>query len=234
MRMTTGCEPIRADWLGDRRVSWLWPAALAGTIAGWLVVPGAAGALLAAGSLAVAGALCVGNAIRCRRVHCAVTGPLYLLCALLFLAKAGGWEAGGGWIVAAAAAGTVIAYVPEWAGKRYVGEPLRGRLATAGTLVAAGLVAACCLGPALFVVFGVSVASLAALGTLHSYRWVFLLAGLACWLAAYRQRGRAMVACAEEVCGTRGSRRVSGIALWGSLAILIAAAVYPYVIVLAV
>jgi outer membrane protein TolC len=54
--------------------------ALAGC--GWLLAPGAWGSSATATGFAVAGALCVGNAIHCRRVHCALTGPLYLAAGL--------------------------------------------------------------------------------------------------------------------------------------------------------
>lgn len=106
------------------------------------------------------------------------------------------------------------------------------RTALAGVLAAAGLVAACCLGPTLFVIFGVSIASLGALGALEPYRWLFLLGGLACWSLAYRERRRATAACADGTCGTPASRGLSGVLLWGSLAALIVAAIYPYVIAL--
>ncbi len=114
------------------------------------------------------------------------------------------------------------------------GDVVRARTAVAGALAAAGLVAACCLGPTLFVIFGVSIASLGALGALEPYRWLFLVAGLACWSVAYRLRRRATAACADETCGTPTGRRLSGILLWGSLAALIVAAIYPYVIALVV
>src|SRR5438128_7429701 len=92
------CDPARSDVVRNHRISWLWPAAFAVVGVGWLT-PGATGALLAAAGFTVAGSLCVANAVHCRRVHCAVTGPLYLVGALLFLAKAGGWHMPGGWIV---------------------------------------------------------------------------------------------------------------------------------------
>src|SRR5439155_11405782 len=73
------------DWLRDRSVAWLWPAAFLTVLVGWLLVGGAPGDVLGSAGFGVAGALCVGNAARCRRVHCRVTGPLYLVAALLFL-----------------------------------------------------------------------------------------------------------------------------------------------------
>lgn len=231
--LVAGSDAGRFDWARDRRVSWVWPAAFIAAGVGWLLVPGGAGSLVAAAGFAVAGVLCVANAIHCRRVHCAITGPLYLVVAGLFLARAAGWSIPGGWIIAGTIAGTVLAFVPERVGKLSFAAPARGRAAAAGTLVAAGLVAACCLGPTLFVLFGVSIAGLGALGALEPYRRFFLLAGLACWVVAYRQRARALAACANEACGTLTTRRLSGLALWGSLAALIGAAVYPYLIILA-
>lgn len=228
-----GCDASRSDWARDRRVSWVWPAAFVVAGVGWLLVPGGAGALVAAAGFAVAGVLCVANAIHCRRVHCAITGPLYLLAAGLFLARATGRNIPGGGIIVGAIAGTALAFVPESVGKLYFAAPGRGRAAFAGTLVAAGLVAACCLGPTLFVLFGVSIAGLGALGALEPYRWLFLLAGLACWVVAYRQRARSTAACVDETCGTPTTRWLSSLALWGSLAALVGAAVYPYLIILA-
>src|SRR5262249_8470478 len=181
--------------------------------------------VLAAGGFGVAGALCVGNAIHCRRVHCVVTGPLYLLAAALFGARSAGFAIPSGWIIVGAAIGTALAFVPEWLGRRYfASRPRTSSLATAGAFLAAGLVAARCLGPALFVLFGVGIASLGALGALEPYRWLFLAIGVGCWFLAYRQRGRATVACAEETCGTPSSRRLSAVLLWGSLAALIVGA----------
>ncbi len=227
-------DAASSDWLRDRRVSWLWPAAVVLAGVGWLLVRGAAGTLLTAAGFAVAGGLCIANAIHCRRVHCALTGPLYLVAALLFVTKAGGWNIPGGWIVAGAGVGTALACVPEWLGKLYFPAGSEGArvlpIAAAGTFVAAGLVAACCLGPTLFVVFGLSIASLGALGALEPHRWLFFGAGLACWAVAYRQRRRATAACAEDTCGTPTSRRFSGLLVWASLGALLVAAVYPYVV----
>jgi mercuric ion transport protein len=220
------------DWIQDRRVSWLWAAAFIVVAVGWLSVPDPVGAFLAAAGFMLAGALCTGNALHCRRTHCAITGPLYLIAAGLFIGRAYGLGVPAAAIVLGAVAGTGIAFIPEWYGARYLGSGGASTLATTGTLFAAGLVAACCLGPTLFVLFGVSVASLGVLGVLEPYRWLFLLTGLACWAVAYRVRRRA--ACGDDTCGTPVSRRLSGVVLWGSLAALLAAAIYPYVVALVV
>ena len=116
---------VGEDWLQNRRIVWLWPAASLAVLVGWLVVRGVPGELLAAGGFAVAGVLCVGNAVRCRRAHCVATGPLYLVAAGLFLARATGAAIPAGWIIGGVALGTVLACVPELLGTRYYGAARR-------------------------------------------------------------------------------------------------------------
>ena len=67
-----------------------------------------------------AGAACVVNAVRCRRVHCFFTGPLYLglgvISALIGLdVLAWRWRTVGFLFVV----GTLGAFAPELVGKRY-------------------------------------------------------------------------------------------------------------------
>ena len=112
------------DWVRNRRVSWLWPAAFVAVGVGWLAVPEPGSSLLAAAGFGVAGVLCVGNAVRCQRTHCTVTGPLYLLAGLLFLSRVAGAAVPAGLIVSASVVGTVLAYIPEWLGLLYL--PRRG------------------------------------------------------------------------------------------------------------
>jgi len=109
----------QADWLRDRRVSWMWFAAFGVAALGWLAIPGAWGALLAAAGFTTAGGLCAVNAVRCRRVHCVVTAPVYLLAGLAFLLRAGGANVAAHTIIAAAAVGTIVGFIPEWLGRRY-------------------------------------------------------------------------------------------------------------------
>ena len=111
-----------ADWLRNGRVAWLWPAAMLTVVVGWVMVPGIRGDILGAAGFAFAGLLCIGNAVRCRRAHCTATGPLYLVAAGLFLARAAGADIPAAWIVAGAAIGTALAFVPEALGWRYLGR----------------------------------------------------------------------------------------------------------------
>src|SRR5262249_26316003 len=72
-------------------------------------------------ALLIAGGACVFNAARCGRVHCHITGPVYLSAAgatvLLGLDLAPlQWS----WIALWIVGGTVLAYIPEWMRGKYV------------------------------------------------------------------------------------------------------------------
>ena len=63
--------------------------------------------------LGVAGVLCVANAVRCRRLHCYITGPVFLAGALLSALNAAGvthipWMKLGWGVVIGAAVGMII------------------------------------------------------------------------------------------------------------------------------
>ena len=65
------------------------------------------------GALGVAGVLCVTNAVRCQRLHCYITGPVFLAGALLTALNAAGithipWMKLGWGVVIGAAAGMII------------------------------------------------------------------------------------------------------------------------------
>ena len=112
-----GCQ--RADLVG-RRVAWLlWGVPSALLLLGlawqsarpWLFTP----------SLAVAGCACLVNAARCGRLHCFITGPLFLLGALVALLNAVGVVAvDERALVAAVAASIAFGYGLEWACGKYV------------------------------------------------------------------------------------------------------------------
>src|SRR5262245_60641792 len=72
-------------------------------------------------ALVVAGTACLVNAARCGRLHCYITGPLWLLGATATLLRGLGivhlpWS----WILYTLLAGSVLAFVPEWVGCKYV------------------------------------------------------------------------------------------------------------------
>jgi hypothetical protein len=72
----------------------------------------------------VAGLGCLANASRCGRLHCFLTGPLFLLGAAATLAAHLGWiSLRPGWILVAMVVGTALGYVAEWARGAYVGTP---------------------------------------------------------------------------------------------------------------
>jgi hypothetical protein len=65
-------------------------------------------------ALVVAGTACLVNAVRCGRLHCYVTGPLFLLGAAATLLRAFRlvplrWS----WILLAVLGGSLLAFVPE-------------------------------------------------------------------------------------------------------------------------
>jgi hypothetical protein len=79
----------------------------------WLWVP----------SLVVAGTACLANASRCGRLHCFLTGPLFLLGAIATLVDAAGviaidWR----WIFVTVIGGTAVGYGIEWLRGKYLGE----------------------------------------------------------------------------------------------------------------
>ena len=109
----------RKDLLGGGLAWLLWvvPAFLFLLGAGW----DAGRALLWIPSLAVAGSACVANAWHCGRLHCFLTGPLFLLGAVGTLLDAAGlvaidWR----WVLIAIVAGTAGSYGLEWIRGKYV------------------------------------------------------------------------------------------------------------------
>ncbi len=107
--------------LVNRRVSWVvWGIPIALLVLGGFINPFPR-MLLWTPALLVMGGGCVMNAARCGRLHCYITGPLYLIAAIatvllgLELVPLQ-WSWIGAWIVG----GTVLAYIPEWVRGKYV------------------------------------------------------------------------------------------------------------------
>ncbi len=106
--------------LVERRIAWLvWGLPKSMLVVGvfwsearvWLWTP----------ALLVAGIACLVNAVRCGRLHCYFTGPLYLLAALATVLSSLHivplhWA----WILAAIVSGMVLAYMLEGAQGKYV------------------------------------------------------------------------------------------------------------------
>ncbi len=77
--------------------------------------------LLWAPSFGAMSIACALNAARCGRLHCYITGPLFLLAAVAtVLVALDVVPVAPQWIVWGALAGTVLAHVPEWIRGRYV------------------------------------------------------------------------------------------------------------------
>ena len=114
-------ETCRPKDFTRRRIAWLlWGVPVAALILGSFVAP-VPRMLLWTPAFVLAGVACVVNAAQCGRLHCYITGPLYLLAAVATVLAgtdlvALRWS----WIDGAVVGGTILAYVPEWVRGRYV------------------------------------------------------------------------------------------------------------------
>jgi hypothetical protein len=110
--MTERCA--RND-LVERNVSWLlWRVPLLAFVIGAFLTPPTR-TLLWVPVFLVAGISCVVNARRCGRFHCFLTGPLYLLAAVVTVV-AGPSR----WIASAVVGGTIAAYAVEYGRGKYL------------------------------------------------------------------------------------------------------------------
>jgi hypothetical protein len=102
-------------------------------------------------------------------------------------------------------------------------------IAVAGSFVSAGLIASCCLGPAIFLVFGATIGALGSLGVLEPYRPYFMAAGFGFWGYGFFRLYLRPVASTGVECGTaceRPSRAARSI-LWVGLGVLLFAVALP-------
>ncbi|MFQ5515429.1 MAG: mercuric transporter MerT family protein [Myxococcota bacterium] len=109
-------------------------------------------------------------------------------------------------------------------------------LATGGVLGLSFLVASCCLAPAVFILFGVSVGALGALEALEPYRPIFIALGTGALLYAgvrlYRPGSPSDDAeCADRICAPgAGSRRRTRALFTIAAVVFVVSIVYPYVL----
>lgn len=104
---------VRND-LVERNVSWLlWRVPMLAFVVGAFLTPPAR-PLLWVPAFLIAGVSCVVNARRCGRLHCFITGPLYLLAALA-TTLAAPW----GWVAIGVVGGTIAAYAVEHGRGKY-------------------------------------------------------------------------------------------------------------------
>lgn len=97
--------------------------------------------------------------------------------------------------------------------------------------LAAMLASACCLGPLLLVVLGVSGAWIGTLTMLEPYRPAFIaVAGIALFFA-YRRIFRPVKACGpEDACAHPQSRRTYRVLFWFVAALVMVALGFPFII----
>lgn len=112
----------------------------------------------------------------------------------------------------------------------------RETLATGGVLGLSVLIASCCLGPALFLLFGVSVGALGALSVFEPVRPYLIGVGGALLLYAGWRIHRPAPAgeeaeCADEACASRSpARRLSRRLFWVASGTYVIAVAYPTVV----
>ncbi len=107
-------------------------------------------------------------------------------------------------------------------------------LATSGALGLSLLIAAWCIGPTLFLLFGVSVSALGMFSVLEPYQPIFIGAGLvALAFAGHRifREPPAGEACADDACAPDSRSRQSTRRFFiVAVVLLMGAAAYPYVL----
>ena len=110
-------------------------------------------------------------------------------------------------------------------------EPKNGRGALAAGGLAAILASACCLGPLVLVMLGISGAWIANLAVLEPYRPVFIGAALIALFFAYRRIFRPQAACAPgDVCAVPANRTIYKTIFWCVAVLVLVAIAYPYIV----
>ena len=111
---------------------------------------------------------------------------------------------------------------------RFNGTPSRGGSLALGAL-AALLASACCLGPLVLVLLGVSGAWISNLTRLEPYRPVFLGAALIALFFAWRRIFRPAWPCTPgEVCAIPRVRSTYKVIFWCVAALILVAFAFPY------
>ena len=106
-------------------------------------------------------------------------------------------------------------------------------LATGGAIGLSVLIASCCIAPALFLAFGVSIGALGALSALEPYQPYFIGAGVLALGVAGHQIFRSGDAadCADDACAPASrSRRLTRRLFFVAVALFALAISYPYLL----
>ena len=115
------------DWAGGARTFLvLWGLPIAVLIVSGAVAGGAARPVAWPLALGWMGGACLLNAVRCGRLHCFITGPLFLGLGLLALLHGLGvvplGDDGWRWLGGVTLVGGIgLTYAPEWIWGRYIG-----------------------------------------------------------------------------------------------------------------
>ncbi len=114
----------RADWFANRSAAFvLWYVPIAAGIAGGFLLPMRGAAIVWAAAFAWMGAACIANALRCHRLHCYISGPVFLLGALASVLIASGVVAPGARALSNTVSATLVlvllAFLPELIWRKY-------------------------------------------------------------------------------------------------------------------
>jgi hypothetical protein len=121
----------RRDWVtGPRSYSIAWGIPTLALVIG-IALPSPARAVVWSTALVWMGVACILNALRCGRIHCYLTGPFFLLMAIVVPAHGFGilWLGPNGWwwlgLMLIVVGGGLLWYLPERVWGRYSKRPAR-------------------------------------------------------------------------------------------------------------
>jgi len=110
-------------------------------------------------------------------------------------------------------------------------EPRSGSVSLLAAGLAALLASACCLGPLVLVLLGVSGAWIGNLTALEPYRPIFIVVALVAMLFAWRHIYRVPKECGpEELCALPRVKKAYKVLFWCVVALIVIAMIFPYVL----
>lgn len=112
----------------------------------------------------------------------------------------------------------------------------RDLLGSIGSLIPSFLIGSCCLGPTIFIIFGVSFGSLGYFATFEKYKLIFIIFALLflgySFYQLYLLKNSEVNGCKDGSCNVKGysTKKVNKVIFWISSTIFFISMVYPYLI----
>jgi mercuric ion transport protein len=110
-------------------------------------------------------------------------------------------------------------------------------LSSISALIPAFLIGSCCLGPTIFILFGVSLGSLGFFVPLVKYKLLFILFALSflsySFYQLYLSKNRISTNCKDGLCDIKGysTKKINKIIFWICTTIFLVSMIYPFLIV---